>query len=97
MGTLSVKFSLGFGSLEAIFSMVRMAPLLNISLFEERTSKLEISAFLESLKRTKMGKRKKPKYVSYEANECNDQWHIDWSFDPHSKLNLLAIIDYTSY
>ncbi len=47
----------------------------------------------ENLKRPKMGKREKPKYISYEADECNDQWHIDWSNDPISKLQLLAIID----
>lgn len=47
----------------------------------------------EGLTRKKMGKRKKPGYVSYEADEINDQWHIDWSKDPLSKKELLAIID----
>lgn len=47
----------------------------------------------ENLTRKKMGKQKKPSYVSYEADKLNDQWHIDWSFDPISKRNLLAIID----
>ncbi len=47
----------------------------------------------ENLTRKKMGKREKPSYVSYEADECNDQWHIDWSIDPLSKKKLLAIID----
>jgi transposase InsO family protein len=47
----------------------------------------------ENLTRKKMGKQKRPTYVSYEADKLNDQWHIDWSFDPISKRNLLAIID----
>ena len=47
----------------------------------------------EGLTRRKMGKRSKPKYVSYEADNINDQWHIDWSKDPLSKKELLAIID----
>ena len=33
----------------------------------------------------KMGKRKRPKYIRYEAKNCNDQWHIDWSIDPLTK------------
>jgi len=47
----------------------------------------------EGLTRKKMGKQGKPKYISYEADEINDQWHIDWSKDPVSKKELLAIID----
>jgi putative transposase len=47
----------------------------------------------EGLTRKKMGKKTKPKYVSYEAENINDQWHIDWSKDPLSKKELLAIID----
>lgn len=39
------------------------------------------------------GKMAKPKYVSYEADNINDQWHIDWSIDPLTKRKLLAIID----
>jgi putative transposase len=47
----------------------------------------------EGLINKKMGKRKIPKYIRYEAENCNDQWHIDWSIDPLSKKNLFAIID----
>jgi len=47
----------------------------------------------ENLTTKKMGKRTTPKYVSYEADNINDQWHIDWSTDPSSKKQLLAIID----
>ncbi len=47
----------------------------------------------EGLTRGKMGKREKPKYVRYEADKPNDQWHIDWSIDPVSGKKLLAIID----
>jgi putative transposase len=47
----------------------------------------------EGLTRKKLGKQGRPKYVRYEADECNDQWHIDWSIDPLSKKKLLAIID----
>lgn len=47
----------------------------------------------ERLINKKMGKRKKPKYIRYEAEEINDQWHIDWSIDPLTKKNLFAIID----
>ena len=47
----------------------------------------------ERLTRKKMGKQSKPKYVSYEADLNNDQWHMDWSHDPLSKKQLLAIID----
>lgn len=39
------------------------------------------------------GKMTKPKYIKYEADNINDQWHIDWSIDPVSKKKLLAIID----
>ncbi len=48
---------------------------------------------LEGLTRKKMGKQTRPKYISYEADENDDQWHIDWSKDPVSKKELLAIID----
>ncbi len=48
---------------------------------------------LEGLTKPKMGKQEKPKYVRYEAENINDQWHIDWSIDPLSKKYLLAIID----
>lgn len=47
----------------------------------------------EGLTRKKMGKREKPEYVKYQAENCNDQWHIDWSIDPLSKKKLLAILD----
>lgn len=47
----------------------------------------------EGLTRKKMGKRERPKYVRYEADNINDQWHIDWSVDPLTNRNLLAIID----
>ena len=47
----------------------------------------------EGLINKKMGKRKKPTYIRYEAENCNDQWHIDWSLDPLTKKNLFAIID----
>jgi putative transposase len=47
----------------------------------------------EGLLNKKMGKRKKPKYIRYEAENCNDQWHIDWSIDPLTKKQLFAIID----
>ena len=47
----------------------------------------------ENLTKKKLGKKGKPKYVSYEADEINDQWHIDWSIDPISKKKLLGIID----
>jgi putative transposase len=47
----------------------------------------------EGLINRKMGKRKKPKYIRYEAKNCNDQWHIDWSIDPLTKKQLFAIID----
>jgi putative transposase len=46
----------------------------------------------ENLHRRK-GKMAKAKYVKYEADNINDQWHIDWSIDPFSKKKLLAIID----
>ncbi len=48
---------------------------------------------LEGPTRPKMGKREKPTYIRYEAENNNDQWHIDWSIDPLSKQYLLAIID----
>jgi putative transposase len=41
----------------------------------------------------KKGKMPKPKYVRYEAENINDQWHIDWSIDPLTKKKILAIID----
>lgn len=47
----------------------------------------------EGLTRKKLGKKCKPSYVSYEVENINDQWHIDWSIDPLSKKYLLAIID----
>ncbi len=47
----------------------------------------------EKLTYKKMGKRKKPKYISYEADDTNDQWHIDWSMDPLTKKQLFAVID----
>jgi putative transposase len=47
----------------------------------------------EGLINTKMGKQKRPKYIRYEADQVNDQWHMDWSIDPKSKKYLLAIID----
>ena len=48
---------------------------------------------LEGLAREKMGKRPTPKYVSYQAEAINDQWHMDWSLDPLSKKQLLVILD----
>jgi len=47
----------------------------------------------EKLTYKKMGKRKKPKYIRYEAEKINDQWHMDWSIDPLTKKQLFAIID----
>lgn len=47
----------------------------------------------ESTLRKKLGKRMKPKYCSYVADECNDLWHMDWSIDPLSKKKLLAVQD----
>lgn len=47
----------------------------------------------EGLTRKKLGKQERPKYVRYEADNCNDQWHIDWSVDPLTKKKLLAVID----
>lgn len=47
----------------------------------------------EDLINKKMGKRKKLKYIRYEAENCNDQWHMDWSIDPLSKKYLFAILD----
>jgi putative transposase len=47
----------------------------------------------EGLTRKKLGKQTRPKYVRYEADKCNDQWHIDWSVDPLTKKKLLAILD----
>jgi putative transposase len=61
--------------------------------FSVSSYKLHKVIKLESTLRNKMGKRTKPKYVSYEAEECNGQWHIDWSNDPVSKKKLLAIED----
>jgi transposase InsO family protein len=48
---------------------------------------------VENLTNIKLGKTSRPKYISYEAEKNNDQWHMDWSIDPISKKNLLAIID----
>jgi putative transposase len=39
------------------------------------------------------GKMTKPKYIRYEAENVNDQWHMDWSRDPITNLHLLAIVD----
>jgi len=47
----------------------------------------------EGLTYKKMGKRKKLKYIRYEADNINDQWHIDWSTDPLTKKQLFAVID----
>lgn len=47
----------------------------------------------EELINKKMGKKKRLKYIRYEAENINDQWHIDWSIDPLTKKNLFAIID----
>lgn len=47
----------------------------------------------ENLVNPKLGKIKRPKYIRYEAQANNDQWHMDWSIDPLSKKQLLAIID----
>jgi len=47
----------------------------------------------ESSLRRKMGKRAKPKYVRYEAENCDDLWHTDWSQDPHSGKKLLVYQD----
>lgn len=48
---------------------------------------------LENLTNTKLGKVYKRKYIRYEAENNNDQWHMDWSMDPLTKKYLLAIID----
>ena len=47
----------------------------------------------ESILRKKMGKKTKPKYVRYQAENCNDLWHTDWSHDPHSGKKLLVYQD----
>lgn len=47
----------------------------------------------EGLTRKKLGKQERPKYVRYQVDNCNDQWHIDWSIDPLSKKKLFAILD----
>lgn len=47
----------------------------------------------EGLLNKKMGKRTKRKYIRYEAENINDQWHMDWSIDPLTKKNLFAILD----
>ena len=48
---------------------------------------------MEGLTFKKLGKQPRPTYVRYQAEHCNDQWHMDWSNDPLSKKNLLVIID----
>lgn len=48
---------------------------------------------MEGLTLKKLGKQPTPSYVSYQAEHCNDQWHMDWSIDPLSKKYLLVIID----
>jgi len=48
---------------------------------------------MENLTYKKLGKRTRPKYIRYEAEHRNDQWHMDWSIDPLTKKQLLAIID----
>ena len=48
---------------------------------------------MEGLTFRKLGKQPAPKYVRYQAENCNDQWHMDWSIDPLSKKYLLVIID----
>lgn len=48
---------------------------------------------MENLTLPKLGKKSRPKYISYEADAINDQWHMDWSIDPLTKRNLLAILD----
>lgn len=48
---------------------------------------------LENLTFPKYGKKPRPKYIRYEADAINDQWHMDWSVDPLSKRHLLGIID----
>lgn len=48
---------------------------------------------LENLTRPKLGKCSRPKYIRYEAENNNDQWHIDWSIDPLTKKHLFAVID----
>jgi len=48
---------------------------------------------MENLTLPKLGKKTRPKYIRYEADNINDQWHMDWSVDPLTKRYLLAIID----
>lgn len=61
--------------------------------FSVSHNKINLIVKREGLTRKKMGKKTKPKYIRYEAENKNDQWHIDWSTDPLTKKNLLAIID----
>jgi len=61
--------------------------------FSVSHNKINEVIFYEGLLRQKMGKRERPKYISYEADNINDQWHIDWSKDPYSKKELLVILD----
>lgn len=48
---------------------------------------------LENMTIPKLGKKAKPKYIRYEADQNNDLWHMDWSIDPLTKQYLFAIID----
>jgi len=65
----------------------------NLQGFSVSHNKINQVIKYEGLTRKKMGKQGKPKYVSYEAEKNNDQWHMDYSHDPLSKKQLLAIID----
>jgi putative transposase len=53
----------------------------------------EIIIMEDMIHNKKLGKRKRPKYIRYEAENINDQWHADWSIDPLTKKKLFAVID----
>jgi len=84
--TVSVRMETGWGA-------CRIENYFKAKGFLVSNNKINQVIQYEGLTRKKMGKQSKPKYVSYEADSINDQWHIDWSIDPSSGKHLLAIID----
>lgn len=77
----------------ADYSAIKIQQQLNKSGFSISKYRIHKVILQESQLRKKMGKQAKPKYVRYEAENCNDLWHIDWSQDPHSKRKLFAVQD----
>lgn len=71
----------------------RIEKYFNMKGFSVSHNKINQVIQFEGLTRKKLGKQGKPSYVSYVADEINDQWHIDWSIDPLTKKKLLAILD----